>query len=205
MSQIIKHLLRDDGAGGEPSLQEFYDFIGTHRSDLEATPTLGTLRGKIQGINDPAVQTRLTNTLDSEIDKFQGEGTAMDIRRVILGVVVVALIGVLIYLVQDALTGTDALQQLSEKDKARGLITLIVVVGTVGIALLLVVGIFLTPKDDTRFKERFDVGMQVLTALLAILGTVIGFYYGSTVNDGSSDSNEDNTTMIIEPLHRSMG
>jgi hypothetical protein len=66
---------------------------------------------------------------------------------------------------------------IANVDYARGMITLLFTVGTVIIALLLTLSaIFLTGSDA---KERFDRGKEVLSLLIGIFGTIIGFYFGS--------------------------
>lgn len=70
-------------------------------------------------------------------------------------------------------------EQLSIKniESARGFITVLFGVGTIGIAVIVTLsGIFLTGENA---KERFDRGKEVLTLILGIFGTIVGYYYGS--------------------------
>jgi hypothetical protein len=70
------------------------------------------------------------------------------------------------------------LQQLADTETARGLITFLVAVSTVGIALILVVAMWSEKIDD--YKDRFAFSKEILTSLIGILGTIIGFYFGAT-------------------------
>jgi uncharacterized membrane protein YhaH (DUF805 family) len=80
----------------------------------------------------------------------------------------------------------------SDDEKARGLITFLIAVSTVGIATLTL----LTAMLLRDFKERFASAKEVLTVLVGILGTIVGFYYGqaaskeaatkTTVNDNTN-------------------
>jgi hypothetical protein len=72
------------------------------------------------------------------------------------------------------------LQQLAETDTARGLITFLVAVSTVGIALTLIVWVASTGLGLDVVKERSAFSKEVLTSLIGILGTIIGFYFGAT-------------------------
>lgn len=57
----------------------------------------------------------------------------------------------------------------------RGMITMLISVVVVGIALILVLSTIVSEKMDDK---RFSQGKEVLTALLGVLGTIVGFYFG---------------------------
>jgi drug/metabolite transporter (DMT)-like permease len=71
------------------------------------------------------------------------------------------------------------LVRLSEREFARGLITYVFAIGTVGIAVVLVVAVLVGGEE---MKERFNLGKEVLSLLLGIFGTIVGFYYGSELS-----------------------
>lgn len=91
-----------------------------------------------------------------------------------LGIVVLALIA---YIITPC--GRGFLQTLSEDKSARGLITFLIAIATVGIAIILAISTLVLPEGDAGDK-RFDRGKQVLTVLIGVLGTIVGFYFGST-------------------------
>jgi hypothetical protein len=71
------------------------------------------------------------------------------------------------------------LTDLAQHERARGLITFLIAIATVGIALILAISTIVLkggPDDD----KRFDRGKQVLTMLIGVLGTIVGFYFGPT-------------------------
>lgn len=71
------------------------------------------------------------------------------------------------------------LNRLADRSVARGLITFLIAISTVGIALILAVStVVSTPTTDD--DKRFDRAKQVLTILIGVLGTIVGFYFGST-------------------------
>lgn len=111
-------------------------------------------------------------------------------QRLMNPVVFIALLivsGVLI-LIFAAIIGQDkglVLQSMANIPFARGLITYLFAVGTIGIAVVLVV-YALTEKagqTDTRFQH----GKEVLSLLLGIFGAIVGFYFGS---EGASKGEE---------------
>lgn len=69
------------------------------------------------------------------------------------------------------------LQQLSDREFARGVITYVITVGTIGIALALVVGVLI---GGATAASTFDKGKEVLVLLIGVMGTILGFYYGAT-------------------------
>ncbi len=66
---------------------------------------------------------------------------------------------------------------LDTTEAARGLITFVVAVTTVSIALIMAFGAIMMGKD---FEKRFALGKEILTLMIGILGTIIGFYYGAS-------------------------
>jgi hypothetical protein len=60
---------------------------------------------------------------------------------------------------------------------ARGLITYLFAVVTIGTAVVLVLSALLGTE-----KEKFDNGKEVLSLLLGVFGTIVGFYFASELN-----------------------
>jgi hypothetical protein len=70
---------------------------------------------------------------------------------------------------------------LADEKKARGLITFLIAVTTIGIAVILALSTVLL-EDSSENDKRFDRGKQVLTILIGVLGTIVGFYFGAASN-----------------------
>lgn len=73
------------------------------------------------------------------------------------------------------MSGLGNLEQLKDMDTARGLITFVITLGTVAIAMVLA----LTAVLIRDFDKRISVGREILTVLVGVLGTIVGFYYGA--------------------------
>jgi hypothetical protein len=89
------------------------------------------------------------------------------------------LLGVMFLLVM-AIFGWDrghVLFTMAQPDFARGLITYLFTIVTIGTAVVLIIS-GLTVGN----KEQFDRGKEILGLLLGVFGTMVGFYFGSEVS-----------------------
>jgi len=88
-------------------------------------------------------------------------------------------IGFAYFLVNGAIgSNGENLEKLKDIEIARGLITYLVAVATVAIATIMAMAAILSGGKD--LDKRFAMGKEVLTLLIGVLGTIIGFYYGKT-------------------------
>ena len=80
------------------------------------------------------------------------------------------------------------LGRMAQPTFARGLITYLFAVVTIGaaVAFFLIAG--LTHEITEDFEVRFDRGKDILSLLLGVFGTIIGFYFGSAIGDTQSES-----------------
>lgn len=71
------------------------------------------------------------------------------------------------------------INKLSEAAFARGLITFIISISTIGLAFVLVFQSF-AAQEDKDSDARFRRAREIFTVLMGVLGTIVGFYFGST-------------------------
>src|SRR5258708_34816528 len=74
--------------------------------------------------------------------------------------------------------GHKFLEKIAEPAVARGLITFLFALSTVAIAIILAISTVIFPGEPEGDK-RFDRGKQVLSVLIGVLGTIVGFYFGA--------------------------
>lgn len=82
--------------------------------------------------------------------------------------------------------GGKFLLQLKETEVSRGLITFLVAVITVSIALITAVWVLTSNAVGEELKERFSYSKDVLSTLVGILGTILGFYFASGASTGNN-------------------
>src|SRR5262245_29034413 len=91
------------------------------------------------------------------------------------------IIGIVIFIIiVIGLSRSSFLISLNNNDTARGLITFLVVFTTVSIALILALYAIVSNVSDQDLKDRFGFAKEILTALIGILGTILGFYFASS-------------------------
>jgi hypothetical protein len=77
---------------------------------------------------------------------------------------------------------TDFYSSLASLDQVRGLISFLITIAAVATIILIGVGIFwLEDKDEV--KERFAAAKDLLTIVIGVLGTIVGFYFGTQVTE----------------------
>jgi hypothetical protein len=79
------------------------------------------------------------------------------------------------------------LSGLADPQVARGLITFLIAITTLGIAVILAFSTIFGSDGDGG-DERFDHGKQILSTLMSVLGTIVGFYFGSATLQSSASS-----------------
>jgi hypothetical protein len=98
--------------------------------------------------------------------------------------------------------GGDFLKQLANQDTARGLITFLVTATAAALFIIMAVST-IVGSDGADADKRFDRGKQILTMLIGILGTIIGFYFGTA--SSSSQTSIKVSDMKVEPAQAARG
>jgi hypothetical protein len=112
-------------------------------------------------------------------------------RPLLVPVVFIALLilGGTFTLIGAAILGVDSgvLSHMADSRFARGLITYLFATVTIGTAILLIVAALTSPvtKEEER---RFERGKEVLSLLLGLFGTIVGFYFGSELGTAGPET-----------------
>jgi hypothetical protein len=76
--------------------------------------------------------------------------------------------------------GSSFIGLISKADQARGLITFLFSFTTIALFILIAITTFWMNKDDV--EARVNKAKDLLTIMIGIFGTILGFYYGSLAN-----------------------
>jgi hypothetical protein len=112
--------------------------------------------------------------------------TKHDVLRMLMNPIVVIAISIqfaVFVLIGSAIFGFDrghVLTTMSQISFARGLITYLFTTVTVSTAVVLIVSALTTGGDEVHDKQ-YQRGKEVLSLLLGVFGTIVGFYFGSEV------------------------
>lgn len=69
------------------------------------------------------------------------------------------------------------LSSLAKPDAARGLVTFLFAVATIAVVLITIIATFWVKADEVA--ARSGVAKEIITILIGIMGTILGFYFGS--------------------------
>lgn len=96
----------------------------------------------------------------------------------------------------------NLLVRLTQIDTARGLLTLLVGMGTILVGSLIVIGLWLG-DGDAESERKFRCSKEIFALLMSVLGTVLGFYYGS--DKGSTGAREAKLEVTAPQVARTIG
>jgi amino acid transporter len=115
------------------------------------------------------------NTWREAFEYFKSSLTLINVLFFVLITAVIILLAVGLFSSDESL-----LKSLQSNENARGVITFLVVFTTVSIALVLALYAIVSERDDQQLKDRFGFAKEILTALIGIVGTILGFYFASS-------------------------
>ncbi len=100
-------------------------------------------------------------------------------------VVSAAIVLSVIALVSAATLGVDhgVLRSMGDVAFARGLITYLFAIVTIGTAVVLVLSAVVADRDGDAADKRFQRGKEILSLLLGVFGTIVGFYFGQQTSE----------------------
>lgn len=173
---------------GTPDVLE----LRTYSKDMHwTTNDINTLRQTIQNdsVISPADKARRTSTLEALHQRWQGESFSQPFLTQLMPYVFengigifLSFFGVAVFLVLAiGMSNSSFFSSLAQVDQARGLITFLVAVCAVAVILLTAINIFW--GNNAGFEERFKAAKDLVTMVVGVLGTILGFYFGSASSD----------------------
>lgn len=170
------------------------------------TNNLGDYISVIQAAN-PSNKDNLISTASMNYGRWlavqtQSQGLLASLSRNI-GALFLALFGIIVAVaIFDGLFFNSAFFGLmAQVNQARGLITFLFAFATIAILVLVAITTFWMPKDEVQL--RFEKAKDLLTILIGVMGTILGFYFG-TINSNPSPTTPS-TPSISSPGDQSGG
>lgn len=98
-------------------------------------------------------------------------------------------------LISFGLFSSDFYSSLGRPEQVRGLITFLFVLVATSIILVFALGIFWL--DSNEVTKRFAAMKDLLTIVVGIVGTIMGFYFGSATSDTAKLSISDLSPPVV--------
>jgi hypothetical protein len=90
-------------------------------------------------------------------------------------------------IVASALFYTNLIEKLASPGSARGLITFLFSFITIAVILIVIIALLWMDKDED-LENRFTKAKDIIAILVGILGTIVGFYFGSNASPSVGSS-----------------
>jgi hypothetical protein len=92
-------------------------------------------------------------------------------------------------------TGLD----IGDVDDVRGVIALVFSFTTIGLAIGIVgAAVYISDSAEKNMKERFEEARAIIAVIIGVMGTIIGFYFGSG-NDSSISTSPSIADLRVSP------
>jgi hypothetical protein len=145
---------------------------------IQASSTISS--GSVISIT-PAEGANLPNPQPVDLVVSSGGGSwkellAQNYQAAIFNLMAVGVMGILAWALYAG--GPDFFSRLADQNTARGLITFLITAASAALFIILAVAT-LVGSDGADSDKRFDHSKQILTMLVGILGTIVGFYFGT--------------------------
>ena len=131
---------------------------------------------------------------------WQGIFTNIFDPKNIGGFITIVFIAALFAILGRAIFDDKFLTSLGRVEVARGLITSLISIGVVGIAVVIILANYTSGQETNEnhdlLQEKFNRGKDILAILVGILGTIVGFYFGSTNLTGQCEVLGKSTSLL---------
>ena len=200
--QILKLEKQPNGQPIEPQLPEGFQKVSGPASREECENFIASQTEKQEANNEAENDGKAAKNGEKERDEAKQNFLALTylqyalISVVTLGFVIVIIFGAAQLFGFWSKEGTILANVKNPDEAARTLITFLVAVSTVAIAFLAILTAMVI-----RQLERFALAKEVLSILVGILGTIVGFYFGTASNNGNAANTNTQPGTTASPVN----
>lgn len=137
----------------------------------------------------------LKDVLEESLSGGQRSGFQTGTIALVLSALIIAAVIVYGIFIRDGF-----LELIANRDQARGLITFLFAFGTIAVILIISISVFWARIDEV--EKRVGIAKDVLTILIGIFGTILGFYFGSVGDTGSAKDAKSPPTTQQQPVNQ---
>jgi hypothetical protein len=154
-----------------------------------------------ESVNEDNKSAERSNSADDKVSVDSNAISHFDSYTNPVVVLTILILFALIAMIGAAILGIDHgfLASMSRAELARGLITYLFTVVTIGIAVALVLSALVGPVQSA-VDARFQRGKEILSLLLGVFGTIIGFYFGSEIASANREVPFQVSGIDLSPL-----
>jgi hypothetical protein len=200
------HWLRVTTRSSDPDTAALQAFANPRSDWPWWTDRLGDYVAVIQAA-DPVNKDALITSLGENYGRWQAERMqpAASWLAPHLGALFLALFGLIVgaAIIYGLFINQNFFRLMADINQARGLITFLFAFSTIAIILLVAITTFWMPKEDVQ--TRFEKAKDLLTIIIGVLGTILGFYFGSLASSDRQATSTPPAAQTIGPAQTSVG
>jgi hypothetical protein len=194
-----------DLADNDPNLAALKTFAADHTTTWPYwSDKAADYRNAIVAVNPPpANRDELLSGLAtyferwSALDRAQPAAAKASISVGEIGLVIFGL--VFAFIIGYAVFNDRFYESLGHIEQVRGLVTYFFAFSTTAVIALVALGIFWL-KNDEAVKTRFEAAKDLLTLVIGVLGTIMGFYFG-TATGGTANLSIGGVSLVPPVVH----
>lgn len=178
--------------GAEPEFKNIRDYALSQGANWPISNDLKPLVDFVTATAPAVQQPTLNAELGYAYERWRNNGGVWAFGTIALA----AFGGVMALSLAFGIYNPSFFQGLAAVDQARGMITFLFAIATTGIVMMIGIATYWVPKEEVA--ARFAPAKDLLAILIGVLGTILGFYFGTATDGRIAIANVTATPAIAE-------